>query len=149
MPESNPNSPLVNNDRARVLIRRLLTEQALSLWQRYAMAFVLMGIAAGGTALGAYLIGNVINAAYVDKNLPGIIVLALVTAVIFLVKAISTYGASVMMAKIGNHIVAMNQRKMFNALIDQNVAFFSERHSSEFMARLTTGATAASRSSTC
>src|SRR3954452_2479482 len=137
MPESNRNSPLVN-DRARVLIRRLLTEQAVSQWKRYAMAFVLMGIAAGGTALGAYLIGNVINAAYVDKNLPGIIVLALVTAVIFLVKAVSTYGASVMMAKIGNHIVAMNQRKMFNALIDQNVAFFSERHSSEFMARLTT-----------
>jgi ATP-binding cassette subfamily B protein len=145
MPHSKLNSLLADSDSARVLIRRLLTEQALSQWKRYAMAFALMGIAAGGTALGAYLIGNVINAAYVDKNLPGIIVLALVTAVIFLVKAISTYGASVMMARIGNRIVALNQRKMFNALIDQNVAFFSERHSSEFMARLTTGATAASQ----
>jgi ATP-binding cassette subfamily B protein len=144
MPESKLNSPLANSDRSRVLIRRLLTEQALSQWKRYAMAFALMAAAAGSTALGAYLIGNVINAAYVDKNLPGIIVLALVTAVIFLVKALSTYGSSVMMAKIGNRIVALNQRKMFNALINQNVAFFSERHSSEFMARLTTGATAAS-----
>jgi len=34
---------------------------------------------------------------------------------------------------------------MFNALINQNIAFFSERHSSEFMARLATGATAASQ----
>jgi ATP-binding cassette subfamily B protein len=144
MLESKLNSPLANSDRARVLIRRLLTEQALSQWKRYAMAFALMAVAAGATALGAYLIGNVINAAYVDKNLAGIIVLALVTAVIFLVKALSTYGSSVMMAKIGNRIVALNQRKMFNALINQNVAFFSERHSSEFMARLTTGATAAS-----
>ena len=144
MPEPKLTSPLANSDRARVLIRRLLTEQALSQWQRYATAFALMAVAAGATALCAYLIGNVINAAYVDKNLPGIIVLAIVTAVIFLVKAISTYGSSVMMAKIGNRIVALNQRKMFNALINQNVAFFSERHSSEFMARLTTGATAAS-----
>ena len=71
--------------------------------------------------------------------------LALVTAVIFLVKALATYGPSVMMARIGNRIVALNQRQMFNALINQNVAFFSERHSSEFMARLTTGATAASQ----
>ena len=39
----------------------------------------------------------------------------------------------------------MNQRRMFDALINQNVAFFSERHSSEFMARLTTGAAAASQ----
>jgi ATP-binding cassette, subfamily B, bacterial MsbA len=102
-------------------------------------------VAAAGTALGAYLIGNVINAAYVDKNLPGIIVLALVTALIFLIKALSTYGSSVMLARIGNRIVALNQRQMFNALINQNVAFFSERHSSEFMARLTTGAAAASQ----
>ncbi len=58
-----------------------------------------MGVAAAATALGAYLIGNVINAAYVDKNLPGIIVLALVTALIFLIKALSAYGSSVMMAR--------------------------------------------------
>ena len=50
-----------------------------------------------------------------------------------------------MLARIGNRIVALNQRQMFNALINQNVAFFSERHSSEFMARLTTGAAAASQ----
>ena len=50
-----------------------------------------------------------------------------------------------MLSRIGNRIVALNQRQMFNALINQNVAFFSERHSSEFMARLTTGAAAASQ----
>jgi hypothetical protein len=102
------------------------------------------------TALSAYLIGNVINAAYVDKNLPGIIVLALVTAVLFLVKALATYGHTVMLSRIGNRIIALNQRQMFNALINQNVAFFSERHSSEFMARLTTGCHCRqARSSTC
>src|SRR5882724_7699484 len=145
MLESKLNSPLANSDRARVLIRRLLTEQALSQWKRYALAFALMAIAAGATALSAYLIGDVINAAYVDKNLPGIIVLALVTAVLFLIKAVATYGHTVMLSRIANRIIALNQRQMFNALINQNIAFFSERHSSEFMARLTTGATAASQ----
>ena len=70
---------------------------------------------------------------------------AIVTAVIFLIKALATYGQSVMLARIGNRIVALNQRRMFDALINQNVAFFSDRHSSEFMARLTTGAAAASQ----
>ncbi len=56
---------------APALIRRLLLEQAAGQWRRYALAFGLMGIAAASTALGAYLIGDVINAAYVDKNLPG------------------------------------------------------------------------------
>ena len=63
-----------DSDAPLALIHRLLTEQALGQWKRYAVAFALMAIAAGATALSAYLIGDVINAAYVDKNLPGIIV---------------------------------------------------------------------------
>jgi ATP-binding cassette subfamily B protein len=138
------NSFLADRDGTLALIHRLLTEQALGQWKRYAVAFVLMAVAAGATALSAYLIGDVINAAYVDKNVVAIVILSVVTGTIFLVKAIATYGHSVLLARIGNHIVAMNQRQMFNALINQNVGFFAERHSSEFIARLTTGAAAAS-----
>src|SRR6476620_2410115 len=145
MPGSQLNSRWADPNSVRSLVRRLLFEQAFGQWKRYAVAFALMAVAAGATALSAYLIGNVINAAYVDKNLPGIIVLALITAVLFLVKALATYGHTVMLSRIGNRIIALNQRQMFNALINQNIAFFSERHSSEFMARLTTGATAASQ----
>ena len=145
MPGSQLKSKWADPNSVRSLVRRLLLEQAFGQWKRYAAAFALMAVAAGATALSAYLIGNVINAAYVDKNLPGIIMLALVTAVLFLVKAFATYGHTVMLSRIGNRIIALNQRQMFNALINQNIAFFSERHSSEFMARLTTGATAASQ----
>jgi subfamily B ATP-binding cassette protein MsbA len=127
------------------LIRRLLVEQAAGQWRRYALAFGLMGIAAASTALGAYLVGDVINQAYVHKNLPGIIILALVTAVIFMIKAMATYGQAVFLARIGNAIIAENQRRMFDKLLQQNVGFFGDRHSSEFMARLTTGAAAASQ----
>jgi ATP-binding cassette, subfamily B, bacterial MsbA len=127
------------------LVRRLLVEQAAGQWRRYALAFGLMGIAAASTALGAYLIGDVINQAYVHRNLPGIIILAVVTAVIFMVKAMATYGQALMLARIGNRIIADNQRQMFAKLLQHNVGFFANRHSSEFMARLTTGAAAASQ----
>jgi ATP-binding cassette, subfamily B, bacterial MsbA len=127
------------------LVRRLLLEQAAGQWRRYLLAFGLMGVAAGMTALGAYLIGDVINQAYVHKNLPGIFWLALATAAIFMVKALATYGSSLTLARIGNHIIALNQSKMFARLLQHNLAFFAERHSSEFMARLTTGAAAASQ----
>jgi len=134
-----------NPDSTAALVRRLLVEQAAGQWRRYALAFGLMMIAAGSTALGAYLIGDVINQAYVHKNLPGIIILALVTAVIFMIKAMATYGQALMLARIGNRIVADNQRRMFAKLLQHNVGFFADRHSSEFIARLTTGATAASQ----
>ena len=127
------------------LVRRLLMEQAAGQWRRYTLAFALMGIAAASTALGAYLVGDVINQAYVHKNLPGIVVLALVTAVIFMIKGMATYGQAVMLARIGNGIIAENQRRMFAKLLQHNVGFFADRHSSEFMARLNTGAAAASQ----
>jgi subfamily B ATP-binding cassette protein MsbA len=127
------------------LVRRLLAEQAWGQRRRYALAFGLMAIAAGATALCAYLVGHVINAAYVDKNLPGIFWLALGTAGIFMLKALATYGSSLTLARIGNRIIADNQRRMFARLLQHNVGFFADRHSSEFIARLTTGAAAASQ----
>src|SRR5260370_31637508 len=126
------------------LVRRLLSEQAWGQRRRYALAFGLMAIAAGATALCAYLVGHVINAAYVDKNLPGIFWLALGTAGIFMLKALATYGSSLTLARIGNRIIADNQRRMFAPLLQHNVGFFADRHSSEFIARPTTGAAAAS-----
>jgi ATP-binding cassette subfamily B protein len=136
---------LADPNSALSLVRRLLFEQAWAQWPRYAHAFGLMGIAAVCTALGAYLIGDVINQAYVHHNFAGIVVLGIVTAVLFLIKAIATYLGALKLAQIGNQIIAENQRRMFEKLIQQNLRFFADRHSSEFMARLTVGAAAASQ----
>jgi subfamily B ATP-binding cassette protein MsbA len=130
---------------AYLLIRRLLAEQAAAQWPRYLQAFCYMLIAAGATGLGAYLIKYVIDAAYVDKNLNGIVYLGIVTAVIFMVKAISSYLGTVKLAQIGNRIIAENQRRMFRRIIRQNLGFFADRHSTEFLARVTAGANAASQ----
>src|SRR4029078_10217873 len=104
MPGSQLNLRWADPNSVRRLVRRLLFEQAFGQWKRYAVAFALMGVAAGATALRAYPIGNVINAAYVDKNLPGIIALALVTAVLFLAKALATYGHTVIVSRVTNRI---------------------------------------------
>src|SRR5882762_6787297 len=125
---------------AAILIRRLVMEQGAAYWRRYLLAFVLMGVSAGATAGSAYLLGEVINQAYVDKNVRGIAILSLVTIVIFIIKGAATYGHSVILSQISNAILANNQRRLFGKLMTESVAFFSERHSSEFLARLTSGA---------
>jgi ATP-binding cassette, subfamily B, bacterial MsbA len=126
------------------LIRRLLVDEALTHWPLYAMAFVLMGIAAAATALTAYLLGTMTNEAYVKHNFHGIVVIGVVAMVIFAVKGFATYGGTVTLSRIGNRIVADNQRRMFDKLLHENMSFFADRHSSEFIARLTTGASAVS-----
>src|SRR5512146_477749 len=91
--------PSADDERYRPakLVRRLLTEQGLVHWRKYAFAFVLMAIAAASTAFSAYLIGDVINQAYVHRNLPGIFFLGGVTVVLFTVKGLATYGHSVVL----------------------------------------------------
>ena len=125
---------------AAILIRRLVTEQGLAHWRRYLQAFVLMGVAAAATAGSAYVLGQVINQAYVDKNVPGIAMLSGVVVLLLTIKGFATYGQSVILSKISNAILANNQRRLFAKLMSESIGFFSERHSSEFLARLTAGA---------
>ncbi|HXW41104.1 MAG TPA: ABC transporter ATP-binding protein [Xanthobacteraceae bacterium] len=127
------------------LVRRLLLDEAMQYWRRYAIAFVLMGIAAAATALTAYLLGTMTNEAYVNHNFHAIVVIGAIAVVIFAVKGFATYGGSVMLSSIGNSIIAANQRRLFDKLLHENIGFFADRHSSEFIARLTTGAAAVSQ----
>jgi ATP-binding cassette, subfamily B, bacterial MsbA len=128
-----------------VLVRRLLLDEALPNWPRYAAAFALMGIAAAATALTAYLLGTMTNEAYVNHNFHGIVVIGVIAIFIFALKGFAAYGSAVMLSWIGNSIIANNQRRLFDRLLQQNIGFFADRHSSEFIARLTTGAAAVSQ----
>src|SRR4051812_11533412 len=125
---------------AAVLVRRLVMEQGIAFWRRYLVAFALMGLSAAASAGAAYILGQVINKAYVEKSVPGIVALSGVTVLLLFVKGVTTYGYAVILSKISNAILANNQRKLFAKLMDESIGFFSERHSSEFLARLTAGA---------
>ncbi len=125
---------------AAILIRRLIMEQGAAYWRRYLLAFLFMGISAAATAVSAYILGQAINQAYVDKNVRGIALLSGVTILLFMLKGAATYGHTVILSKISNAILANNQRRLFAKLMSESVGFFSERHSSEFLARLTSGA---------
>ncbi|MGY3494872.1 ABC transporter ATP-binding protein [Bradyrhizobium sp. USDA 4502] len=125
---------------AAILIRRLVMEQGITYWRRYLTAFALMAVAAGSTAGATYVLGQVINQAYVDKNIPGIAMFAGITVVLLFIKGVATYGHMVILNKISNAILASNQRQLFAKLMSESIGFFSLRHSSEFLARLTAGA---------
>jgi ATP-binding cassette subfamily B protein len=124
---------------APAMVRRLLTEHAYPHRRGYVVAFLMMAGAAACTAICAYLLGTVVNQAYVHKDFRALILIGIGAFGIFVVKGLLTYGHQVMMMQIGNRINADNQRRMFDKLLNENVAYFADRHSSEFIARLTTG----------
>src|SRR4051812_6447165 len=125
---------------AAILIRRLVAEQSVVYWRRYLAAFAFMAVSASATAGSTYILGQVINQAYIDKNVTGIAILSGVTVVLLFIKGLATYGHTVILSKISNAILANNQRRLFAKLMSESIGFYSERHSSEFLARLTSGA---------
>jgi len=145
MAETASSSNRIDPHTAAALVRRLLTEYGFTRWKRYVFAFALMGVGAACTALTAYLVRDIVNEAYVQKNFPGVVQIAVLTFLLFVIRGLANYGHAVVLLRIGNSIVAENQRRLFSGLLQQNIGFFADRHSSEFAARLTAGAQAATQ----
>jgi ABC-type multidrug transport system fused ATPase/permease subunit len=122
---------------------RLLGDYGRRHWRNYALAVFWMASTAACTAFSAYLIGSAVNEAYVNRSFAGIASIAVAIVVLFAVKGISTYSQSIALAKVGNRIEAENQRRMFDKLLQQNLSYFSNRHSSQFIARIAYGSGAA------
>ena len=127
------------------VVKRLLAEQGFRHWKKYLLAFALMAIGATMTALSAYMIGQVVNEAFVARNFSGVVALGIAIVVLFTVKGLATYGHAVVLSRIGNRVIADNQRRVFGKLLSESIGFFAQRHSTEFIARLTAGAAAATQ----
>lgn len=130
-------------DGSLVLIGRLLREQGWSQRRRYVMAFILMGIGAAATAATAYMVGRVVNEAYVYKSFETLSLLCLLVVVIFTAKGLAMFGQAAIMARISNALVSQNRRRVYDKLLRQNMAYFSQRHSAEFVGKLNFGSAAA------
>jgi ATP-binding cassette, subfamily B, bacterial MsbA len=122
------------------IVVRLVSEQGRLYWKRYLAAFGMMFVVAASTSASAYLIGSVINAAYVARNFPSILLLSGITVVLFTLKGFANYGQAVTLSEISNSILANQQKLLFSKLMDENLGYLTSRHSSEFMARLVAGA---------
>jgi subfamily B ATP-binding cassette protein MsbA len=129
-------------DGALTLIRRLLLEHATGRWKRYSLAVALMAVTAACTAVAAYLLKYVVNETYLWRNFPAVVALGIATMALYMLKGASTYGHTVVLARINSRIIADVQQRTFDKLLNQGLGYFADRHSAEFIARLTAGTTA-------
>ena len=128
---------------AAALTVRLVREYAPRYWKRYALTIILDAVAAGCTALTAYMVANVVNAIYAYRNFSAVIGVCAVFFVVMTAKGLAVYGQAIILARIGNAITAENQRRIFRKLLRENLGYFADRHSAEFVAQITFSASAA------
>ncbi len=90
---------------------------------------------------------NAWASSFFDKSHPGMLQITLVAigiVLIFLIKGASEYGSSVILSRIGNNIVARQQRRVGHHILNQSLAFFVHFPSSELLTRVNQAASSAS-----
>jgi subfamily B ATP-binding cassette protein MsbA len=124
------------------LIKRLFLERWREYLPKYAIAFALMFLVSGTTAAAAYLMKDVINMIFVDHDPKALYWIPLVVLGIYTVKGAASYFQEVMMARIGNRMVADTQKRMFSRLLTQDMGFYQSHASSDLITRITQNAQA-------
>jgi len=98
-------------------------------------ALLLAMIALSNTAVAAML-KPVLNGMVAAEKFGQMRTMALEVVALFVLRGAATFGSVLTLSRIGNRIVATAQRRVFDRLLNQNLMFFQDRHSSEFVARL-------------
>ena len=112
-------------------LKRLLTETGRRYLGRYIVALSLLGIVSATTAATAWLMKNVINDVFIAKDQSALIFVAVAVMVIYVARGVASYGQGVILARIGNAIVAEGQQRLVNALLAREVDTLSQSTSSE------------------
>ncbi len=135
--------PKIAPDGSIALVRRLMSETGRQYIGRYAIAFGFMAMVAASAAGSAWIMKDVVDQIFVDRDANMLFVLSGAVLFISFCRGIGSYGSTVMLSRIGNSIVATTQRRLFDHLLDLGVDFYSHTHSSELITRMSHNAAAA------
>ncbi|WP_296588433.1 ABC transporter ATP-binding protein [Roseibium sp.] len=124
-------------------VKRLLSENIRDYLPRYLLAFLFMGLVAASTAASAWIMKDVINEVFINRDKMMIYIIAGAVIFIFTIKGASTYGQMVVLSRVGNAIVADLQQKLFRRLTEQDLAYFDRMSLPELAIRVNTGAASA------
>jgi ATP-binding cassette, subfamily B, bacterial MsbA len=122
------------------LLRRLAVEHGRKHVLGYILAGLLMAVSAATTSASAWILKPVLNHMVAGDGFRTLRHLSWAVAALFMIRGVATYGYLVLLSRAGNAIVADVQSQVFGRLVRQDVGFFQDRHSSEFLVRLSTAA---------
>jgi ATP-binding cassette subfamily B protein len=102
-----------------------------------------MFVFAGATALSAWMMRDVINKIFVDREPAALAWIPPAIFAIFLVKGLASYLQEVSLIRIGNRFVAETQKRMFDHMLRMNMAFYQQRPSNDLIVLITQSANGA------
>jgi subfamily B ATP-binding cassette protein MsbA len=110
---------------------------------RYAFAVGCMVVASLTTAATAWMMTHIVNDIFVSQQTEMILPLSATIMMLSIVKGAAAYGQTTSLGRIGNAITAHFQRRISDKLLALDLSYFSARHSSKFITRMSQNARSA------
>src|SRR5437899_7997016 len=118
------------------LVRRLVRDFMRRHVGAIGLAFVCMGLAAGSTALRAWLMEPVLDRIFFAREASLLALLGGAALVLALVKGMADYGQTVLMNRVGQRVIVDVQTASFARLIHADLAYFNATSSGMLISRL-------------
>jgi subfamily B ATP-binding cassette protein MsbA len=116
---------------------RLVRDHVRPYISRLLLAGLCMALAAGATAAMAYLMEPVLDEVFIEKDRDLLILVPLAVIGVTLIKGVATYGQSVLMAFVGQRVIADLQSRVFAHILRFDLSFFQNNASGQLVSRLT------------
>ncbi len=126
----------VGPDEVIAVIRRVLVENGRDFIFHYSIAAVALLAIAGTTAFTAWVMRDVVDEIFWHQRQDMIFLICGAIIVAFVVRGIASYVQAVMLAKVGNNLVAKYQTRMFDHLLRLGVGYFGQTRSGHLAAQI-------------
>lgn len=118
------------------VIRRVLAENGREYVPQYIFAVLCLLAIAATTAFSAWIMRDVIDEIFYRRRADLIVAICGAIVIAFIIRGLATYGQSVILAKVGNNLVARYQQRLFDHLMKLGVGFFNDNRSAHLAAQI-------------
>ena len=123
------------------LLWRLIAENGWTHRWRYAAALVLMLTVSGMGASVALITGPMFEELFQSQRIEQFQRIAALILVVFIVRGLALYGQAVILAHIGNRVVATLQRRLYDHILAQGMGFHARHGTGDLANRLSQNTT--------
>lgn len=118
------------------VMRRVIGENGRAYLRSYIVAVICLLLVAGATAYLAWIIRDVVDKIFYQNRKDMIVLLASSIFAAFLVRGLSSYAAAVLLARVGNNIIARYQERIFDKLMALGMGFYANQRSGQLIAQI-------------
>lgn len=130
-----------NPDEIVAVMKRILSENGREYLPQYILATICLVAVAGTTAFTAWIMRDIIDEIFYRENYALVPYICGAIVAAFAIRGIASYGQAVILAKIGNNLVARYQRRLFDHLMRLGLDFFSSARSGHLAAQISQNVT--------